>query len=371
MVKNKIFYNVYKTDGTNEIKNKKCKLDEKNWSNDNIKINTFSYQNNFCKYEVPELKNNNSTNMIKKIEKFSKNNKINIKPIEENEGIKSDNRKFENDDYNEKDKSFYIENKKQEIIDLKASNNKEQFNCFHFNKMLNNMNNNNYNHNYNINSNNNVFNNINPINYNNEYLFNYISSKDSIKNVFNSKSLGKMKKISNRTTGRILNDKFKESIGFKTKMINICKRMKKNKNKKNIASFDNRKSYENNNSKEKIKTLLNDYKNSISRKNKIMQINLNKTDKFNKFRELPSSQDSSKKKNHFNNKSLKKMVIIVKYLIGKKSPNHFGIQAIITYILILIHQKIKSLYLKILQSKILKRILQIIYQSMQTNIKID
>ena len=55
----------------------------------------------------------------------------------------------------------------------------------------------------------------------------------------------------------------------------------------------------------KIKTLLNDYKNSISNIKKIKQINLNKVDKFNKFRELSSSEDSSKKKNHFNNKSLR------------------------------------------------------------------
>ena len=179
--------------------------------------------------------------------------------------------------------------------------------------MINNINNNIYNHNYNINNNssininnNNIFNYINPINYNNEYLFNYISLNNSMEDILNSKSLGKMKKISNRTTRRILNDKFKESIGFKTKIMNICKRMKKNKKKKNIVSFDNNKSLENNNSKEKIKTLLNDYKNSISKNKKIEQINLNKADKFNKFRELSSSEDSSKKKNHFNNKSLTK-----------------------------------------------------------------
>ena len=88
--------------------------------------------------------------------------------------------------------------------------------------------------------------------------------------------------------------------------MNICKKMKKNKKKKNIVSFDNSKSLENNNSKEKIKTLLNDYKNSISKNKKIKQINLNKSDKFNKFRELSSSEDSSKKKNNFNNKSLTK-----------------------------------------------------------------
>ena len=179
--------------------------------------------------------------------------------------------------------------------------------------MINNINNNNYNHYYNINNNsnininnNNVFNNINPINYNNEYLFNYISSNNSMEDIFNSKSLGKMKKISNRTTRRALNDKFEESIGFKTKIMNIYKRLNKNKNKKNIVSFDNSKSSESINSKEKIKTLLNDYKNSISKIKKIKQINLNKVDKFNKFRELSSSEDSSKKKNHFNNKSLQK-----------------------------------------------------------------
>jgi len=155
-------------------------------------------------------------------------------------------------------------------------------------------------------NNNNIFNNINPINYNNEYLFNYISLNNSMEDILNSKSLGKMKKISNRTTRRILNDKFKESIGFKTKIMNICKRMKKNKKKKNIVPFDNNKSLENNNSKEKIKTLLNDYKNNISKNKKIKQINLNKADKFNKFRELSSFEESSKKKSHFNNKSLTK-----------------------------------------------------------------
>ena len=72
MVKNKIFYNVYKTDGTNEIKNKKCKLDGKNWSNDNIKINAFSYENNPSNYGVPELKNNNIINMIKKLKNFQR-----------------------------------------------------------------------------------------------------------------------------------------------------------------------------------------------------------------------------------------------------------------------------------------------------------
>jgi len=72
--------------------------------------------------------------------------------------------------------------------------------------------------------------------------------------------------------------------------MNICKRIKKNKKKKNIVSFDNSKSLEYNNSKEKIKTLLNDYKNSISKNKKIEQINLNKADKFNKFRELSSSE---------------------------------------------------------------------------------
>ena len=103
-----------KANEAKELKNKKCKIGEKNWRNDNIKINTFSYQNNSCKYGVPELKNNNNINIIKKIEKFSKNNEINIKPIEENEEIESDNKKFENEDNNEEDKSFYkkIKNKK-------------------------------------------------------------------------------------------------------------------------------------------------------------------------------------------------------------------------------------------------------------------
>ena len=185
--------------------------------------------------------------------------------------------------------------------------------------MINNINNNNYNRNYNINNNNsininnnNIFNNINPINYNNKYLFNCINSRNSMEDIFNSKSLGKMKKLSNIITRRILNDKFEESISFKTKIKNICKRMKKNMKKKNIISVDNSKSSENNNSKEKIKTLLNDYKNSISKNKKIKQINWNKADKFTKFRELSSFEDSSKKKNHFNNKSFKKKVEYLK-----------------------------------------------------------
>ena len=82
--------------------------------NDNIKINTFSYENNSCSYGVPELKNNNSINMIKKIEKFSKNNEINIKPIEENKEIESNNRKFENEDDNEEDKSSYKEDENED-----------------------------------------------------------------------------------------------------------------------------------------------------------------------------------------------------------------------------------------------------------------
>ena len=51
--------------------------------------------------------------------------------------------------------------------------------------------------------------------------------------------------------------------------MNIYERMMKNKKKKNIISVDNIKSSENNNSKEKIKTLLYDYKNSISKNKKI------------------------------------------------------------------------------------------------------
>ena len=100
-------------------------------------------------------------------------------------------RKFENEDDNKEYEGSYKEDKKQEIIDLKASNNKEKFNSILFKKMLNNINNNNYNHYYNINNNsnininnNNVFNNINPINYNNEYLFNFISSNNSMEKIF-------------------------------------------------------------------------------------------------------------------------------------------------------------------------------------------
>ena len=90
LVKNKIFYNVNKAIGAKKIKNKRCKLGEKDLGNDNIKNNTFSYENNSFNSGVPELKNNNSINMIKKIEKLSKKNEINIKPIEENEEIESD-----------------------------------------------------------------------------------------------------------------------------------------------------------------------------------------------------------------------------------------------------------------------------------------
>jgi len=244
LVKNKNIYKVNKTIGANELKNNRCILGEKNWSNDNIKINTFSYQNNSCEYGVPELNKNNSINMIKKIEKFSKNNEINIKPIEENEEIESSKRKFENEDDNEEDKSSSKGDIKKEIIDLKASNNKEKvrkYTCFNFNKMINNINNNNYNHNYHFNTNNsininnnNISNNINPINFNGEYQFNYISSKDSMEDIINSKSLEKMKNLSNRPTRLILNDKLKDIISFNSKanLMNICKRIKINKKKK-------------------------------------------------------------------------------------------------------------------------------------------
>ena len=193
LVKSKIFYNINKSNEAKEIQNNKYKIGEKNWRNDNIKINAFSNQNNSCKYGVTELKYNNNINMIKKIENFSKNNEINVKPIKENEEIESDNKKFENEDDNVEDKSSYKEDKKQEIIDLKVSNNKAKFNCFHFNKMINNINNNNNNNKINNNNsmninNNNIFNNINPINYNNKYLFNYIISKNSMEDIFNYKS---------------------------------------------------------------------------------------------------------------------------------------------------------------------------------------
>jgi hypothetical protein len=279
LLKNKIIYKVNKTIAVNDLKNKRYKLYKKNTSNDNKKMNTFSFKNEFCEYGVPELKSNNSINMIKYTSKIPKNKELSIVTKEENDEIKSGSRKFENEDDNEKNKSSSKEEIKKEMIDLNALNNKERenkFNCFHFNKMINNINNNNYNRNYNINNNNsininnnNIFNNINPINYNNKYLFNYINSRNLMEDIFNSKSVGKMKKLSNGTTRRILNDKFEESISFKTKIKNICKRMKKNMKKKNIISVDNSKSSENNNSKEKIKALLNDYKNSISKNKKI------------------------------------------------------------------------------------------------------
>jgi len=314
LAKNKIIYKSNKNFRRNELKNKRYKLCEKNLSNDNIKINKFSYQNNSCAYGVPELKNNKNINMVKKIENFPKNNKINIKPIDEIEEIES-SRKFKDEDNNEEDKEY----KKKETIDIKELNNKEKgnkFNCFQLNKMINNINNNNnYNHNYHIIhnnsiniSNNNIFNNINPINYNNENQFHYISSKDSIEDASNSKSSGKMKKISNRTSMEIENDKFKDKIGFNTKakIMKFCKKIKKKK-EKNIISVDNRKSSERNYSKEIIKTLLNDYKNSLSKNKRIKQIILNKNNKISKFRDLSSSEDNFKIKSHFNNISLKKV----------------------------------------------------------------
>ena len=252
--------------------------------------------------------------MVKKIENFPKNNKINIKPIDEIEEIES-SRKLKDEDDKEKDKEY----KKKEIIDIKEINNKEKenkLNCFQFNKMINNINNNNnFNHNYHIIhnksiniSNNNIFNSINPINYNNENQFHYISSKDSIEDASNSKSSGRMKKISNRTSMEIENDKFKDKIGFnsKAKIMKICKKIKKKKEKK-IISVDNSKSSERNYSKEIIKTLLNDYKNSLSKNKRIKQIILNKAGKFSKFRDLSSSEDNFKIKSHFNNISLKKV----------------------------------------------------------------
>ena len=195
--------------------------------------------------------------------------------------------------------------------------------------MINNINNNNYNHNYHIindNSiNNNIFNNINPLSYNNEYQFNYINLKDSMEDVLNYKSLGKRNKISNRTTRGNLNDKFKGIIGFNTKTIsgknsssslysteykkimNICKRLKKEK-RKNIISIDDSKSSEINFSKEIQKTLLNDYKKSVSKSKKIKLINLNKANKLNNLRGLSSSEEKSMKKIFLNNKSLKKIL---------------------------------------------------------------
>jgi hypothetical protein len=336
LLKNKIIYKVNKTIAVNDLKNKRYKLYKKNTSNDNKKMNTFSFKNEFCEYGVPELKSNNSINMIKYTSKIPKNKELSIVTKEENDEIKSGSRKFENEDDNEKNKSSSKEEIKKEMIDLNALNNKERenkFNCFHFNKMINNINNNNYNHNYHINNNNNIninnnniFNNINPLKYNSEYHYNYLSSKDSMEDVFNLKSLGNRNKLSYRTTRYLLNDIFKGNIGFSTKqysrknissniyssdykkIMNICKRLKKNKKKKNMISIDNNKSSEINFSREIQKTLLNEYKHSISKNTKIKQINLNKAAKFNKLRGLSSSEEKSKKKILLNNKSLKKVL---------------------------------------------------------------
>ena len=262
---------------------------------DNKKINTFSYKNDFYEYGVPELKNNNTINMIKYFSKFLKNNEFNIEPKEENDVIKSSNRKFENEDDKEEDKSSSKEDKKKEIINLKVLNNTERenkFNFFHFNKMINNINNNNYKFNYHINNNNsininnnNIFNNINPLTYNSEFQFNYISSKYSMEDSFNFKSLRKINQLSNRSTRKNSNNIFKGSISFNAKtnsrikissteykkIMDICKRLKKSKKKKNIISIDESRSLESNYSKEIQNTLLNDYKSSVS-KNKGNQL---------------------------------------------------------------------------------------------------
>jgi len=335
LLENKIIYRTNKTIGANELKNRRYNFGKKIKKFNNKKNNIFSNKNETCEYGVPELMNNNNINMVKYVANFSKNNELSNRAKEKNDEIKSGNRKFENEDDNEEDESSFKEGKKKEIIDLKAQNNKEReikFNCIHFNKMINNINNNNYNHNYHINNdncininNNNIFNNINPLSYNNEYQFNYINSKESMEDVLNFKNLGKRNKISNRTTRGNLNDKFKGIIGFNTKTIsgknsssnlysseykkimNVCKRLKKNK-RKNIISIDDSKSSESNYSKEIQKTLLNDYKKSVSKSKKIKLINLNKAIKLNNLRGLSSSEEKSMKKIFLNNNSLKKLL---------------------------------------------------------------
>ena len=318
----------------NNIKKKGYNLGKKNKNIDNKKINTFCYTNDSYENGVPELKNNNSINMIKNTTKFSKNNELSNEAKEENDIIKSSNRKFENEDDSQEDKSSSKKEKKKVKIDLKDSNNKERenkFNCYNFNKMINNINNNNYNYKNHINNNNcininnnNIFNNISPLTYNNEFHFNYINSKNSMEDALNFKSLGKINIISNRTTKRNSNNKFEDSTGFNTKtnsekhsstnlysieykkIIDICKRLKTNKKKKkkNIISIDESKSSESNYSKEIQKNLLNDY-NSASRNKKIRQISLNKEIIFNKLKELSSFEKKSMKKIHLRNKSLK------------------------------------------------------------------
>ena len=105
LLKNKIIYKVNKTIAVNDLKNKRYKLYKKNTSNDNKKMNTFSFKNEFCEYGVPELKSNNSINMIKYTSKIPKNKELSIVTKEENDEIKSGSRKFENEDDNEKNKS--------------------------------------------------------------------------------------------------------------------------------------------------------------------------------------------------------------------------------------------------------------------------
>ena len=331
LLKNKMIYRENKNSGSKESKNKRYKLTIRN---DKKKSIIFPYKNETYEYGVPELKKNNTLNMIKYTSTFSENNSIESKL--ENDAIKSDNRKYENEDDREKDKGSSKEDKKKEIIDLKISNNQEKkkekekkFNCFYFNKMINN---NNYNHNYYVNNNNsiniksnNIFNVINPLKNSCDYQFNYINSKDSMEDDFNYKSFGKKKKMSNRISRRILNDKFKSRLDFNTKtyswnknssflysteykkIMNICKRTKKIK-KNNIISIDNNQSSESIYSQEIRKTLLNDYKNSISKNKKVKQINLNKEAILNKIKGLNSFEETTVKRIHLNNKSLKKIL---------------------------------------------------------------
>ena len=332
LLKNSNIFRENKTSESKEAKNQRYKFSTRN-SNEKKGSKIFLDKNESCEYGVPELKKNNSINMIKYTSIFSENNNS-IKSKQENDAIKSDSRKYENEDDCEEDKHSSKEDKKKEIKNSKISENKEKekkFNCFYFNKMINN---NNYNHNYYVNNNNsiniknnNIINDMNPLKYICEYQFNYTNSKDSMEDDFNNKSFGKRSKKSNRIIRRISNDKFKGSLGFNSKtnskkkinsnlysteyksIMNICKKIKKNK-KKNIISIDNNKSSESNYSQEIRKTLLNDYKNSVSKnkKKKIKQINLNKAAIFNKLKGFNTIEETSLKKIRFNNKSLKKIL---------------------------------------------------------------
>jgi hypothetical protein len=184
--------------------------------------------------------------------------------------------------------------------------------------------------------NNNIFNDMNPLKYNCEYQFNYTNTKDSMEDDSNYKSFGKKNKMSNRISRRILNDKFKGSLGFNSKenskknissnlyitdyksIMNLCKRMKKNK-KKNFISINNNKSSESNYSQEIQKSLLNDYKNSFSKNKKIKQIKIESVKNDSK---IFSQEEISKSIRHSNKKNICPFINLAKKIKPKFGITH-------------------------------------------------